>query len=126
MRAFAFEAELELGPDTDPRAPGGAVTVALCGHWDHEGPCRWPHNNRIDTSEATARLRTVVVADDETAEDVITRIEGALRDDARWSVLETKTDTVRADERSLADRLAGGHGGTRSRSPFRPTTCHPP
>jgi len=28
----------------DPAAVGGAVTVALCGHWEHDGPCRWPHH----------------------------------------------------------------------------------
>jgi hypothetical protein len=27
-RAIAVDVELRLGPDSDPRAPGGAVTVA--------------------------------------------------------------------------------------------------
>jgi hypothetical protein len=27
----------------EPAALGGAVTTALCGHWEHDGPCRWPH-----------------------------------------------------------------------------------
>jgi hypothetical protein len=22
------------------------VTVALCGHWEHDGECRWPHHTR--------------------------------------------------------------------------------
>lgn len=26
-----------------PAALGGAVTTALCGHWEHDGPCRWQH-----------------------------------------------------------------------------------
>ena len=47
-KAFAFEALLELEPGTDTRAPGGAVTVALCGAWEHDGPCRWPHHSDID------------------------------------------------------------------------------
>jgi hypothetical protein len=34
----------------DVNALGGAVTVALCGHWEHDGPCRWPHH----TTSATA------------------------------------------------------------------------
>ena len=38
---------IRLEPGADKRAPGGAVTVALCGHWDHEGPCRWPHRSNI-------------------------------------------------------------------------------
>ena len=28
-----------MEPDADVRAPGAAVTVVLCGHWDHEPPC---------------------------------------------------------------------------------------
>ena len=40
-----YRIRFELG--YDERAPGGAVTVALCGHWDHEGPCRWPHFSAI-------------------------------------------------------------------------------
>ena len=27
----------------DRAALGGAVTTALCGHWEHDGPCRWEH-----------------------------------------------------------------------------------
>ena len=32
-----------VGLDGDLAALGGAVTTALCGHWEHDGPCRWPH-----------------------------------------------------------------------------------
>jgi hypothetical protein len=32
--------------DGDPAAIGAAVTVAICGHWEHEGPCRWEHFTR--------------------------------------------------------------------------------
>jgi hypothetical protein len=35
-QAFAHEAVLVMEPDADVRAPGAAVAVALCGHWDHE------------------------------------------------------------------------------------------
>jgi len=43
------EYRIRLEPGSDDRAPGGAVTVALCGHWDHDGPCRWPHFSSITT-----------------------------------------------------------------------------
>ena len=43
-----YECIIELAADADERAPGGAVTVALCGHWDHEGPCRWPHYSTLE------------------------------------------------------------------------------
>jgi hypothetical protein len=43
----------------DPAALGGAVTVALCGHWEHEGDCRWPHHtsSRPDGDEVVATVR---------------------------------------------------------------------
>ena len=31
-----YECMIELAADADERAPGGAVTVSLCGQWDHE------------------------------------------------------------------------------------------
>ena len=31
------------GLDGDAAALGAAVTTVLCGHWEHDGPCRWPH-----------------------------------------------------------------------------------
>jgi hypothetical protein len=34
----------------DVAALGGAVTVALCGHWEHDGPCRWPHHTTSETT----------------------------------------------------------------------------
>ncbi len=40
-------AELLLAPDADPAAPGAAITTALCGHWEHDGPCQWPHHTAV-------------------------------------------------------------------------------
>jgi len=45
--AYVLEARLELDDGLDPAAVGAAVTVELCGHWEHAGPCRWPHNSEI-------------------------------------------------------------------------------
>ena len=107
-KAFAFEALLELEPGTDTRAPGGAVTVALCGSWEHDGPCRWPHHTDIDAATSPARLRTVVVSDDQTESDVVARVVGALRADPRWSVSACGRHEIAPDERALADRLLQG------------------
>jgi hypothetical protein len=103
----AVDAELELGSGVDSRAPGGAVTVALCGAWDHDGPCRWPHHSRIEPDDDPARLRTVVVVPPDEATEVVARIEQALRDDASWSVVRFATGEIDAAEQALADRLAG-------------------
>jgi hypothetical protein len=36
----------------DVAALGGGVTVALCGHWEHDGPCRWEHFTSSDIVDA--------------------------------------------------------------------------
>jgi hypothetical protein len=103
---IALDAELVLLPDVDPRAAGGEVTVALCGHWDHDGPCRWPHNSRIDTDTSPARLRSVIVVPGEDREEVVRRVEVALRGDERWAVERIATGAINDDEQDLAARLA--------------------
>lgn len=104
--ALAIDAELALCEGTDPRAPGGEVTVALCGHWEHEGACRWPHNSRIDARTSPARLRTVVVVPPEERDEVVSKVEARLRADGRWSVTRFATAGINDDERELAERLA--------------------
>jgi hypothetical protein len=105
-RGFAYEALLVLDSGTDPAAPGGAVTVALCGQWDHEGPCAHPHNNAIDTAGSPARFRTVFVADDETVSVVSRAISDALRAGRGWTVRSSGERPLSAEERALAERLA--------------------
>ncbi|HEX6713438.1 MAG TPA: hypothetical protein VF066_08630, partial [Thermoleophilaceae bacterium] len=79
MPAYVLEAEVELDAGCDPRAVGAAVTVELCGHWEHEGPCRWPHNSDIDAERKPAVLRTIYVADEAEAAEIRERIERSLR-----------------------------------------------
>ena len=104
--ALAIDADLALPEGTDTRAPGGGVTVALCGHWEHEGACRWPHNSRIDAETSPARLRTVVVVAPEERDEVVSKVEARLRADERWSVTGFSTGDINDDERELAERLA--------------------
>jgi hypothetical protein len=104
--ALAVDVELVLNPGEDSRAPGAEVTVALCGHWQHNGPCRWPHNSRIHTGADAARLRTVVVVPDDERSQIVRLIELALRADDRWSVLAFATGPITDAEQPLAARLA--------------------
>ena len=105
--AFAVDATLALNAGTDPRAPGGEITVELCGHWEHDGTCRWPHNTRIDSAVRPAVLRTVVVVRAGERTEIADRIEAALRRDLRWSVVQIATGAIGdGEERELADRLA--------------------
>ena len=72
--------QLLLGKGADERAPGGAVTVALCGHWDHEGPCKWPHFSAIaQIGQGLHRLVTDFDAPDQEVAEVRERIEAGLR-----------------------------------------------
>jgi hypothetical protein len=106
-RAYVYEAELDLAPDADSRAPGGAVTVALCGHWDHEGPCRWPHHSAIDADTEPVRLRTVFACGADEVDAVHAAIDAALRGGDDWTVRASERRAPRADEIALGERLAG-------------------
>ena len=103
--AFVVEAELVLRDGIDPAAVGAAVTVELCGHWQHAGSCRWPHNSAIETQRDRARFRTLFVADEPEAALVRERIETALRGDLGWRVLLVQSRPVAEAERALAERL---------------------
>ena len=103
--AQVIEAELVLAADTNPAAVGAAVTIELCGSTDHDGPCRWPHNNAFDSAGEPSRLRTVYVADAAEADEVATRIEASLRAADGWRVAEVERRPIAAAERELAARL---------------------
>ena len=108
MSAFVLEAELALAEGVDPAAVGAAVTVELCGHWEHDGPCRWPHNSAIEIQQDPARFRTVFVADEREATLVRDRIETALRGDSGWRLIDVRSRPVAEGERDLAERLLSG------------------
>lgn len=106
--AYVVEARLVLDDGHDPAAVGAAVTTELCGHWEHAGPCRWPHNNAIDTSVVPAIFRTVFVAEESEADEVRTRIETVLHAALGWQSSSVGTRSVAASELDLADRLVAG------------------
>jgi len=58
-RGHVLHAEVAFGSGADPRAPGGAVTVALCGSWEHDGSCRWPHHTAVDSEATPSQVRVV-------------------------------------------------------------------
>ena len=101
--AFAHEAILTMDTAADLRAPGGAVTIALCGAWEHEPPCRWPHNNELGSS---GEFRTLFIAPAGEEAEVRERIAGALAVGPGWHVLRARARDVLPGERELAERLA--------------------
>jgi hypothetical protein len=108
LRAFVVEAEIVLADGLDPAAVGAAVTVELCGHWEHEGACRWPHNSAIEATRDPARFRTLFVAAASEEPHVRERIEKSLRGAAAWRVVSIRARAVAEAERALAGRLAAG------------------
>jgi hypothetical protein len=103
---YVHSVTLRLVPGADERAPGGAVTMALCGHWEHEGVCRWPHHTSIERLGEVHVARVVFSAWASEAEDVRERIERSLREGADWDIVESGAADPTADEVALAIRWA--------------------
>ncbi|MEV5824935.1 hypothetical protein AB0L25_05105 [Spirillospora sp. NPDC052242] len=117
-RAFAHDAAVLMRADDDPRAPGAAVTAALCGHWDHEPPCPLaPHHVAAERSGDTVRLRILFAAEPADEAEVRDRIEAALSRDhldgpdgvtVRWRFCGAQPGSVQPDEAQHAEQLARG------------------
>jgi hypothetical protein len=116
--AFAHEAVLVMQEDADLRAPGAAITAALCGHWDHQPPCPFAaHHTRAERVGDQVRLRTLFASEPDTEDVVRQRINDALSGgqllgpDAvitRWQLNSSRASEVTADEASHAERLTRG------------------
>ena len=110
--AFAHEALVELAPGSDERAVGGAITVALCGHWEHEGPCMWPHHTSVQPSGSATLVRTVFACPAQDEPEVRRRLRLAIAsgslESSTWTVRQDGSTSVRESEADLAIRLARG------------------
>ena len=77
---YAHEAVVLMDDDQDIRAVGGAVTVALCGHWEHEPPCPLAaHHTRAGRVGDEVRVRILFATESDREADVRQRIDAALR-----------------------------------------------
>jgi hypothetical protein len=79
-QAFVQEAVLFMESHADVQAPGAAVTVALCGHWEHEPPCPLaPHHvNAAENDGGELRVRILFAAEPDKEDEVRYLIEQAL------------------------------------------------
>lgn len=107
-KSFAHLVQMILSKGVDPAAPGGAITAALCGHWEHDGPCRWPHNSAIDIGREPVELRTVFTCMDVEELEVRALIDDALRSGDGWVVLSSHRSAIAPGDRELAARLLAG------------------
>ncbi|WUH97677.1 hypothetical protein OHR68_29720 [Spirillospora sp. NBC_00431] len=114
-QAFAHEAVVEMDPGEDVRAPGAAITVALCGHWEHRMSCPLaPHHTDARRSGTRVRLRVLFASEPAAEADVRTRIEQALSASVltgpdgvttHWRLLTAQPSAVHADEAEHAAQL---------------------
>jgi hypothetical protein len=114
-RSFAHEAVLVMRADADSRAPGAAVTVALCGHWEHPPPCPLAaHHTRVDRVGEEVRVR-ILFATAAGAEDLVRRhidralsagrFEGPDAVVTGWEFRTSGRSEVTEDEAAHAERL---------------------
>lgn len=106
--------------DGDNQAPGAAVTVALCGHWEHEPPCPLaPHHTSTQPRDGLLDVRVVFVAEPHDEAEVRARIVAALTagqsqaasPTAVWTLASEAVGSLTAAETALAARLATSSGG---------------
>jgi hypothetical protein len=117
--AFAHDAVLSMDPGADISVPGGAITVALCGHWDHQPPCPLAphHTDAVPGEDDTVRLR-VLFATEPGREDRVRSLIGQALATGRltgpdgrvssWTVRSSAAGSVRPDEADHAARLVQG------------------
>ena len=101
--------------DSDTRAPGAAITVALCGHWEHPPPCPLaPHHTGARRSDGQVRLRVLFAAEPSAEAEVRRRIEAALSQASltgpdgvttRWQLRSGQRGQLRDDEAQHAADL---------------------
>ena len=116
--AFLHLARLVLDADADPSAPGGAVTLALCGAWEHPPPGTWPHHTEAIQRPEDAGcldLRTIFVADpaeewvvrqqisEALARGQVSRPDGSL---SSWHLQGSGPGSLQDAESARAARLA--------------------
>jgi hypothetical protein len=112
--AFAHDAVLVLEDGGDEHAPGGAITVALCGSWSHEPPCPLaPHHTRVHRSDGELTVRLLFAAEPEDeprvralVEEVLARGWGDTPDGRTcWDLVESGPSRVDDEEQGHARRL---------------------
>ncbi|MFG2054453.1 hypothetical protein ACGFI9_10495 [Micromonospora sp. NPDC048930] len=117
-QGYAHRAVLGMTPDADDRAPGAAVTVALCGHWEHEPPCPVAaHHTGVERVGDEVRLRILFATEPHLEQRVRRDIDRALARGelagpdgrtTRWRLLDSRPAEPSAHEAEHLQRLVRG------------------
>jgi len=115
--AFAHDAVIAMQAGGSPNAAGAAITVALCGGWDHPPPCPLaPHYTGNASTGETITLRVLFATEPVNEQRVRSLIGEALATGqlavpdggvATWQLRSAATGTIRADEEDHAAHLVG-------------------
>jgi hypothetical protein len=115
---YVHAASLRMDDDADAGAPGAAITLELCGSWDHEPPCPLaPHHTSQGRKGRDVELRIVFATEPGQEAEVRARINKALESGAltgpdgtitSWSLLGTSADVLSGAELEHAKRMAAG------------------
>ncbi len=117
-QAYVHTAEVAL--DGDERAVGAAVTVELCGHWEHAPPCRVPHRTDVSPGPDAVAVRVLFACDPAQEGTVRSGVERALQAGAlpvpppedtvatRWRVLRSGPGELADDDSAVAARFVAG------------------
>jgi len=113
--AFVHDAVVTMPSGADPAALGGAITAALCGHWDHEPPCPLaPHYVANFPAGETVTLRVLFATEPANEQRVRSLIGEALAAEqltgpdggvATWRLRSASPGTIRPDEQDHAAEL---------------------
>jgi hypothetical protein len=114
--AYVHQGILVMSSEADLDAPGAAVTLALCGSWDHRPPCPLAHHTHSERSGTIVRVRVVFVTQPENEGDVRRRIDAALGTGSvtgpagtstHWEVRGSTAAELTVSETARARRLTG-------------------
>ncbi|AEV87321.1 hypothetical protein ACWT_6306 [Actinoplanes sp. SE50] len=104
-QAYAHHATLVLDPSADPRAPGAAITLALCGAHRHAGPCPVaPHHTGAEARADGLHLRILFAVAPDRVDAVRAAIDTALSG-GPWRLVESGCARIDPAERDHARRL---------------------
>jgi len=112
---FAHQAEVDLAPGGDPAALGGAISVEVCGSWDHPGPCPLaPHHTELETEGDRVRIRVLFATEPDHEAEVRRRIAAALATGTQtgpdghtttWQLVSEQASEIHTNEVMQAFRL---------------------
>ena len=113
---YVHQATLLMAAGSDAGAPGAAITLELCGGWEHEPPCPLaPHHTEYVRDGRDVTLRTVFAAEPDKEGEVRRRIERALAGESltkpggaktNWTYRGSGPDVLNEAEQEQARRIA--------------------